>query len=242
MDGVFLIEIGRRLRKQRRRLSLTQGQLSEETGISKRFLVQLEAGEGNISVQKLMTLCHRLCLPMEILFKGLGPAKPRHIALVGLRGAGKSTVGALLADELQRTFLELDEEIEKEAGLSLGEIFELRGESHYRELEASVLTRCLSQETPLVIATGGSIVTSPNTWMSLRTSAQTVWLRASPHAHLARVRAQGDLRPMRGRPDALGELKAILKERESLYGMCEQHIDTDTLNALETVAQLVATQ
>ena len=166
--------------------------------------------------------------------------RPQKIHNVGIGKGMKTKVNVNIGSSTLN--VNVDEEIEKEAGLSLGEIFELRGESHYRELEASVLTRCLSQETPLVIATGGSIVTSPNTWMSLRTSAQTVWLRASPHAHLARVRAQGDLRPMRGRPDALGELKAILKERESLYGMCEQHIDTDTLNALETVAQLVATQ
>ena len=113
--------------------------------------------------------------------------------------------------------------------MSLRELFELRGEAHYRTLEREVLERVLRAPEAAVIAAGGSIVTSPETWRRLQEGARTVWLQASPASHLERVRAQGDLRPMEGRPNALAELEAILDERSGLYAQADLHLDTDSL-------------
>lgn len=152
---------------------------------------------------------------------------PRKVALVGLRGAGKSTVGARLARALAVPFVEVDDAVENAAGLHLGEIFEFHGAGRYRELERQVLDRLLGAAGGAVLATGGSVVTDPDTWERLRNRARTVWLRASPGSHLSRVEAQGDFRPMRGREDALAELKGILAAREPLYAQAELHVDTE---------------
>ena len=113
--------------------------------------------------------------------------------------------------------------------MSLRELFELRGEAHYRLLERAVLERVLRSPEAVVIAAGGSIVTAGDTWRRLQEGSRTVWLQASPASHLERVRAQGDLRPMQGRPNALAELEAILDERAGLYAEADVHLDTDAL-------------
>jgi XRE family aerobic/anaerobic benzoate catabolism transcriptional regulator len=237
----LLHAIGQRLRAQRVRVGLTQAQLAESSKVSPRFLVQLEKGEGNISVQRLAAVCAELSLPLSKLFEGLGPGQSEKIALVGLRGAGKSTIGAALARRLGVEFVELDAEISARAGMSIGEIFELWGEAHYRSLEDRVLAEVLGRQVELVVAAGGGIVTSVTAWKRLQEGAQTVWLRASPASHLARVQAQGDLRPMRGRADAQGELRAILAEREPLYSRAQRVVDTDRLG-IEGVVELLAGQ
>ena len=135
-------------------------------------------------------------------------------------------------------FIELDRLVEQEAGMSLGEIFELRGEAHFRALERKVLERVLRSPEQAVIAAGGSIVTAPETWKRLQEGARTVWLQASPASHLERVRAQGDLRPMRGRPNAQKELEAILIERANLYAQADVHLDTDGLGVRGVVEAL----
>lgn len=225
----LLHQIGARLRSKRQEWSFTQADLAQRAGVSPRFLVQLEKGEGNISVVRLAEVCAALDLPLSDLFRGIGPGRPSKISLVGLRGAGKSTIGSHLAQALNCTFIELDERVEEQAGMVLREIFELRGESHYRTLERSALETVLREEGAAVVAAGGSIVTEPGTWKRLQEATQTVWLRASPESHLERVRAQGDLRPMQGRPNALIELKAILEERSVLYAQADLHFDTDAL-------------
>ena len=227
--GDLLRQIGARLRARRTGWELTQAELARRAGVSPRFLVQLEKGEGNISVGRLAEVCEALELPLADLFRGIGPGRPKKTALVGLRGAGKSTVGARLSEALGAAFIELDALIEQEAGMSLRELFELRGEAHYRTLEREVLERVLRAPEAAVIAAGGSIVTSPETWRRLQEGARTVWLQASPASHLERVRAQGDLRPMEGRPNALAELEAILDERSGLYAQADLHLDTDSL-------------
>ena len=209
--------------------ALTQAELARRAGVSPRFLVQLEKGEGNISVGRLAEVCHTLELSLSDLFQGIGPGRPNKIALVGLRGAGKSTVGPRLAQQLSCPFVELDERVEEKAGMTLREIFELRGESHYRMLEREVLESVLRDSGEIVIAAGGSVVTASDTWRRLQEGTRTVWLMASPASHLERVRAQGDLRPMRGRPNALAELEAILDERSGLYAQADLHLDTDGL-------------
>mgnify|MGYP001253049784 CR=1 FL=1 len=234
----LLNQIGARLRSRRLSWELTQAELARRAGVSPRFLVQLEKGEGNISVGRLAEVCAALELPMAELFRGIGPGRPNKLALVGLRGAGKSTVGVQLASALGVSFVELDALVEQEAGMSLGEIFELRGEAHFRTLEREVLERVLREPGQSVIAAGGSIVTAPETWKRLQEGARTVWLQASPASHLERVRAQGDLRPMRGRPNAQKELEAILEERSGLYAEADVHLDTDGLGVLGVVKAL----
>jgi XRE family aerobic/anaerobic benzoate catabolism transcriptional regulator len=228
MDAL-LQQIGTRLRGRRAELGLTQAALARVAGVSPRFLVQLEAGQGNISVQRLAEVCGALEIRLDHLFRGLGPGVSEKIALVGLRGAGKSTIGAKLAAHLDVPFIELDAQVEAEAGMTLSEIFELRGEQHYRALERAVLERVINTPGPMVIATGGSIVQAQETWLKLKESTRTVWLRATPTDHLDRVRAQGDLRPMRGWADPQATLVAILDERAALYGQAAQHLDTGTL-------------
>lgn len=236
----LLIALGARLRSRRVSLGLTQAVVAEVTGISVRYLVQAEQGEANLSVARLHELCLALDLSLEELFRGLGPAGVDHqkIALVGLRGAGKTTVGARLAAQLGAPFVELDREVEAAAGMSLAEIFELRGEAEYRALEFAALEAALARPGPAVLATGGSLVKAPDTWARLRAHALTVWLRATPASHLHRVQAQGDLRPMYGRPDALRELEAILAERAPLYAQADLVLDTDALGVEGAVAAL----
>lgn len=234
----LLPTIGERLRQRRRDRGLTQADLARKAGVSARFLVQLEGGTGNISVQRLAEVCQALDLPLSTLFAGLGPAEPPRVALVGLRGAGKSTVGAALAQRLGAPLVELDQRVEEAAGMTLAELFELRGEAHYRQVEARALDRVLADPGPWVLATGGSLVTAPETWRRLRQACRTVWLRASPEAHLERVRAQGDLRPMRGRPDALAELREILADRAPLYAQADLVVDTEEGGVAGVVEQL----
>lgn len=240
--GMILPLIGERLRKRRKDLGLSQAELARRAQVSPRFLVQLEGGIANISVQRLVEVCVVLDLSLSELFAGLGPQGARPIALVGLRGAGKSTIGARLAQRLDLPFVELDERVEAAAGMTLAELFELSGEARFREVEARVLDRLL-EEGPLVLATGGSLVTAPETWARLRARARTVWLQARPESHLERVQAQGDLRPMRGRPDALKELRDILQQRGPLYAQAELAVDTEALGiegVLDRVSALVS--
>lgn len=237
---MLLSAIGSRLKRRRVEVGLTQAALAREASVSPRFLVQLEKGEGNISVQRLHAVCAVLQLPLERLFRGLGPDDRAKVALVGLRGAGKSTIGALLAARLAQPFVELDRLVEDAAGMSLGEIFEIRGQEGYREIELRVLGEVLAAPGRAVIATGGSLVTAPDTWARLRAGARTVWLRATPGSHLERVMAQGDLRPMRGRPQARAELESILDTRAPLYAQADVSLDTDALGVLGVVDRLAA--
>ena len=236
----LLVLVGSRLRRRRLQLDMTQAALAQAAGVSPRFLVQLEKGTGNISVARLADVCAALQLPLSELFTGLGPGGPDRVALVGLRGAGKSTVGRALASARGWRFVELDREVEALAGMRLGALFELRGDEGYRLFEARAFEALLSSDHPFVVATGGSIVTRSETWRMVRAHTRTAWLEAPPEAHLDRVRAQGDLRPMQGRPDALGELRAILAERAPLYGEADVALDTEDLGVDGTVETLTA--
>lgn len=234
----LLQELGERLRQRRRERGLTQAELARLAHLSPRFLVQLEGGTANISVQRLAELSAVLGLTLTELFQGLDGQRPARMALVGMRGAGKSSVGARLAARLGAPLVELDQRIEALAGVPLPELFALWGEERYRELEARALDEVLAEPGPRVLATGGSIVTAEATWRRLRESARTVWLRASPERLLDRVRAQGDLRPMAGRVDPLGELRALLDRRAPLYALAHRTIDTDGIDIDGVVAAL----
>jgi XRE family aerobic/anaerobic benzoate catabolism transcriptional regulator len=225
MDSeAFLKELGQRVRARRHQRGFSQERLAESAGLSPRYLSQLESGRGNISVVRLYELARALGVPLEELMKT--EHGRRIVSLVGSRGAGKTTIGKLLARELKRPFLELDRLIEEEAGLRLGEIFALHGEAYYRRLEREVLGRFISIGRPAILAGGGGLVTDRVTYDMLKQGTLTVWLKATPEDHLARVAAQGDRRPMAGRADPLAELKSLLREREHLYGEADLAIDT----------------
>ncbi len=150
----------------------------------------------------------------------------RVIALMGLRGAGKSTLGPLLAERLAVPFHELDRLIEETSALALSEIFEMHGESYYREAERAALRSLIARGTPAVVAVSGGIVTDPEAFALLKRDTLLVWVKATPELHLARVEAQGDFRPIRNRPNVMAELKALLHARLPLYRQAPIVVDT----------------
>src|SRR6185369_17124850 len=162
------------------------------------------------------------------------------IALLGLRGAGKTTIGRRLARRLHVPFVELDRRIEEAAGLALDEIFALHGEEYYRRLERETLDGVLREAQPLVLATGGGIVTRADTFAALRRRALTVWLRADSEDHWNRVVQQGDRRPMADHPQAMADLRGLLASREPLYAQAAHTIDTSTLDVDRSVDALVS--
>ena len=222
--------LGKGVRERRLARGLTLKELAARAGLSPRFLVQVESGAGNISVKNLAALAEALGTSAGALLSSADArAGPRVIALLGLRGAGKTTIGRRLARRLRRPFVELDQRIEEAAGLSLGEIFSVHGEDYYRRLEGEALDRVLAEDRPLVLATGGGIVTSPGTWSRLREAALTVWLRAEPQDHWNRVREQGDRRPIADRPQAMAELRRRLAARQPFYAQAARSVDTSRL-------------
>jgi XRE family aerobic/anaerobic benzoate catabolism transcriptional regulator len=238
----LLRDLGVRLRSLREEAGLSVSELARLAALSRRHLTEIEAGRANPSVTRLVDLARALDRdPADLLDLAAarrGVARGGRIALVGLRGAGKSTLGRALALRLEVPFVELDRRIEEAAGLPLATVFELHGAAGYRRLEAETLERVLAEGERFVLATGGSIASSPATFARLRQACHTVWLRAAPESHYERVVAQGDRRPMAGRPRALDELKAILAEREPLYARCELRLDTDALDVEAAAAQL----
>jgi XRE family transcriptional regulator, aerobic/anaerobic benzoate catabolism transcriptional regulator len=154
------------------------------------------------------------------------PARTRRIALIGLRGAGKSTLGHMLADDLRVPFVELDRVIEQVAGCDVGEIHSLYGPAAFRRYELRALEETVGAHPQAVIATGGGLVTEPETFDLLLASCFTVWLRATPDEHMKRVIAQGDMRPMAGNAEAMDDLKRILASREAAYARADVAFDT----------------
>lgn len=161
------------------------------------------------------------------------------MALVGLRGAGKSTLGRLVAEKLGWPFIEMDDLITDASGLTLEQLFELHGEPYYRRLEQETLRRVLAREGPVVLAAAGGVVNEPSSWELLRQQTTVVWLRARPEDHWDRVVAQGDRRPMADNPAAKKELRALLTAREKIYAQARITIDT-TDGAPEQLAERIA--
>ena len=155
-------------------------------------------------------------------------AKDRHarIALIGLRGAGKSTLGVRLAQAMKASFIELDREIAKEAGMDLSEIFSLYGQSGYRRIEQRVLERILRDYPRAVLSVGGGVVSEKQTYDRLLGSCFTVWVKANPEDYMARVMAQGDFRAMAENDEAMQDLRRILEAREPFYRKADLHLDT----------------
>jgi len=218
----------------------TLREIADRSGVSSRFLSDLEAGRGNISVARLADVAQALDVTLVSLLPSEEKRKPV-VSLVGLRGAGKSTIGKALARRIGASFLELDALIEKQANLSLAELFSLHGEAYYKRLAYDILLKLLPQNTPMVIATGGSIVTDPETWQLLKRRTHTVWIKASPEDHWKRVLGQGDTRPMANRTSAMAELRAILSQRSPVYAEASQTIDTTAMRVSEAVRSISAT-
>jgi XRE family aerobic/anaerobic benzoate catabolism transcriptional regulator len=216
---------------------LTLRELAAHSGLSLRMLALVEAGEANPTLSSLVTLAGALGVDVvDLLRAHAGDRRPRPVALVGLRGAGKSTVGAALARLLGWRFVELDRWIEADAGLSLAALFELHGAPHVRAIEARVVADVVAAPEPVVMAAGGGVVTAAETWALLRRRALTVWLKATPQEHWDRVRAQGDERPMARRSTARAELDALWAARAPLYAEAELHVDTSRVDVDGAVA------
>jgi len=273
-DEAFLHALGERVRDARARRGMTRKILAHDSGVSERYLAQLESGRGNASVLLLQRIGAALNLslteflqqdseqPVELaliwqflqrlpaqklplvrsqLLRDYGTAhieRMKRIALIGLRGAGKSTLGSRLAKELEAPFIELDREIEREAGTSLSEIFLLYGQAGYRRYERRCLENVVKRNERAVIATGGSIVSEPGNYDLLLSTCRTVWLKAQPEEHMARVVAQGDTRPMSGNQEAMEDLHRILRGRNALYGRADVTVNTAHKSIEQSLQQL----
>lgn len=253
-------QVGERVRMARERKGLSRRVLSEQSGVSPRYLAQLEGGEGNISIGLLqrvaIALDHRIdwlispedpwtspTLRMAELFRAADRAtqdsvmtlltrdsgaaeRGQRLCLVGLRGAGKSTLGRAIGAALDLPFVELNREIETVGGMPIEEIMALYGQEGYRKLEADALDRIIATHDRMILAVAGGIVAEPETYTRLLARFHTVWIKASPQEHMDRVRAQGDERPMAGNPEAMAQLRSILDSREALYARAHAQLDT----------------
>jgi XRE family aerobic/anaerobic benzoate catabolism transcriptional regulator len=233
--------VGERLREARLGKGWSVREVSARSGVSERFVFAVEGGRANVSLKTLGQLTEVLELPMGALFGEVDAGAPRRgvIALLGMRGAGKSAVGPLLAQQLDAAFIELDERVEALAGLLLADIFALHGAAHYEALQLQALSALLGASRRAVVATGGGIVTSQPALSLLRERARCVWLRASPLAHWERVISQGDWRPIEGNPRAYEQLCATLEARTPLYAAADWIEDTDQRPPAE-VARCIA--
>jgi len=239
-EAAYLAQLGDRVRSWRNAHGVTRKTLARSSGVSERYLAQLEAGQGNISVLLLRKVAQAMSVTMESLVReGSDAARSRrHVALLGLRGAGKSTLGARLATALGVSFVELDQEVEAEAGAKLAEVFAMYGQEAFRRFERRALERVLREHEAAVIAAGGSLVTDPDTYRLLLDNCRTVWLKARPEEHMNRVIAQGDMRPFKGRSAALEEIRRLLADRERLYGRADVTIDTSGRSPKSTLDEL----
>lgn len=234
---VLLRRLAGRVRSQRKERGLTSRAVAARADLSPRFYAQLEAGEANIAIGRLAAVAAALEIRLADLLTGIEP--PRAVALLGLRGAGKSTVGPLLARELGTDFVELDTCVEEKAGLDLREIFTIHGETYYRRLESLCLSETLEKSASCVIALSGGIVHNEQAYELVRRHCRTVWLQARPEDHMQRVLAEGDHRPVEGRDNAMAELRHLLATRESLYRRSEIAIDTSSRTVPQVVEELV---
>ena len=269
----FLEQLGQRVRTMRALRGMSRKVLAKVSGISERYIAQLESGKGNVSIVLLRRVSNamgahlediipaseptpdwpvirdllRKATPNQIaqardILAGHGVAARRAsfagIALIGLRGAGKSTLGRMLAKKIGWSFVELNKEIERQNGLSVAEVIALYGQEGFRRMEQTALNQLLARKELMVLATGGGIVSEPSTFDLILQSFYTIWLKAEPEEHMARVRGQGDLRPMADDRSAMAELRTILLSREPLYARASAVVDTAGLSVDAAAARL----
>lgn len=239
----LLRQVGARVRRRRTERGWTAREAAARSALSLRFYAQLEAGQANIAIGRLAQVAEALDVPLEQLVAeapAAVPARKAAIALLGLRGAGKSTLGKAAARRLGLDFVELDERIEERAGLRLAEIFALHGEAYYRRLSLECLRDLLEDGRPRVLAMPGGIVGDAEAFELVRRRCTTAWLRARPEDHMERVRQQGDRRPMADRPNAMAELRSLLVAREPLYALSDITVDTSRHDRERAERALVA--
>ena len=271
----FLEALGQRVRTMRALRGMSRKVLAKVSGISERYIAQLESGKGNVSIVLLRRVSNAMGAHLEDLIpsgepspdwpvirdllrnatpnqiaqardvlSGNGASAARRmsfsgIALIGLRGAGKSTLGKLLAKKIGWNFVELNKEIEAQNGLSVAEIIALYGQEGFRRMEQAALGQLLARKELMVLATGGGIVSEPLTFDLILSSFYTIWVKAEPEEHMARVRGQGDLRPMADDRSAMDELRTILRSREPLYARAAAVVDTAGLSVDAAAARLI---
>jgi XRE family transcriptional regulator, aerobic/anaerobic benzoate catabolism transcriptional regulator len=275
-ESLFLEQLGQRVRTMRALRGMSRKVLARVSGISERYIAQLESGKGNVSIVLLRRVAGAMGAHLEDLIPTADPApdwqvirdllrkaSPSQIAqakdalagstgaahkasfsgiaLIGLRGAGKSTLGKILAKKVGWNFVELNREIERENGLSVAEIINLYGQEGFRRLEQTAVQHLLARDELMVLATGGGIVSEPLTFDLILSSFYTIWLKAEPEEHMARVRRQGDLRPMADDRSAMAELRNILLSREPLYARAAAVVDTAGLSVDAAAARLIDT-
>jgi XRE family transcriptional regulator, aerobic/anaerobic benzoate catabolism transcriptional regulator len=257
----FLAEIGHLVRLGRAKRGITRRKLAESSGISERYLAQIEGGQGNPSVIVLKAIAEAIDVPMIELLPRTGarsaalteildhlarvplgelPAigamierraasisdRAHRIALVGLRGAGKSTLGQKLAAQRGVPFVELNRVVEQEYGASVPLLIEMSGLNTFRRYERECLERVIAEHDAVVIATAGGIVSNPDTYALLLRRTHTIWIKARPNEHMQRVMEQGDFRPMAKNREAMADLRAILEARRDDYARAEATLDT----------------
>jgi len=254
---------------------MTRNALAAASGVSLRFLAQLESAAGNPSLMVMRRIAAALDMPVESLIAETSPrpidqalilqmlnrltpaqlpfvreliaerfgpgSRPKAlpIALLGLRGAGKSTLGRRLAQHLRVPFVELDREVERAYGATIGEILQLHGQPGYRRYERLCLLDALDRHEHCVIETGGGLATDPETLDLILERTRAVWVRAAPEEHMGRVIEQGDLRPMAKSKEAMADLKAILKAREPYYRQAPLHLHTGRRTVDESFRDLL---
>lgn len=270
----LIARLAARVAEARKARGLPRRVLSELSGVSPRYLAQLEAGEGNISIRLLERVATALNLKVEnliaeelpmdhdvqrlvALFRQapddvqqrvrsiLAPENPKlmragRICLIGLRGAGKSTLGRMAGEALKIPFVELNKDIEAHNEMPLSEIMALYGEEGYREMEAEALERVSARHDRIILAVAGGIVAEKTTYARLLERFHTVWLKTSPAEHMQRVRAQGDVRPMQGNPAAMAQLKSLLEGRKPLYEKAEAQLNTSNRTVRSSLNDLLA--
>jgi XRE family aerobic/anaerobic benzoate catabolism transcriptional regulator len=275
-ESGFLEQLGQRVRTMRALRGMSRKVLAKVSGISERYIAQLEAGRGNVSIMLLRRVSSAMGAHLEDLIPSgdhapdwqvirdlLRKATPAQIvqakdmlaghggasshasfcgiALIGLRGTGKSTLGKILAKRIGWNFVELNKEIEAQNGLSVAEIIALYGQEGFRRMEQAALNQLLARKELMVLATGGGIVSEPLTFDLILSSFYTIWLKAEPEEHMGRVRKQGDLRPMADDRSAMAELRNILVSREPLYARASAVVDTAGLSVDAAAARLIDT-
>lgn len=205
--------------------------LSDALGVRLAELLEDEAQQEQQLVRRFLDGMppERLTEVLQHLVREFGAeesVRRKRIALIGLRGAGKSTLGSALAKQLRRPFIELDLEIERELGMQLSEIFLLYGQAGYRKAERRCLDRAIKRQGEVVLSIGGGVVSEPETFQMVLANCFTVWIKASPTAHMSRVIAQGDMRPMKGHVQAMQDLKNLLTSRQAEYARADAVVDT----------------
>lgn len=276
-ENDYLLALGERVRELRARRGMTRKMLAQQSGVSERYLAQLETGHGNISIILLRQIAQGLGFPLVDLVReepeqspeltlliqylsrfppqthewarrllqgelesSVRLARRQRVAFIGLRGAGKSTLARMLAEQRGVPFFELAKVIEKEAGAELSEIFSLYGQAAYRRYEKRALESVVARHEAFVLVPGGGIVSEPANFDLLLTSCFTIWLRASPEDHMARVMAQGDYRPMNGNQEAMDDLKRILAGRSAMYSKADVTVDTSGKTVEESFEEILS--